>query len=111
MLFKNVDFDIYKNSAYGIGFDARGSFSLSDGKGFGKNVTIIGADMSVSEHVDNRKKNILILRKDPKKGLYDTTVNAKREYTINFSEQQNKFCLSLHYNVANSYLFVNGVKI
>ena len=56
MLIKNVDFDIYKNSAYGIGFDARGSFSLSDGKGFGKNVTIIGADMSLSAHIDNRKK-------------------------------------------------------
>ena len=31
-------------------------------------------------------------------------------YKINFTEK-NKFCLSLHYNGANSYLFVNGTEI
>ena len=31
-------------------------FSLSDGSGFGKNVIIFGADMTLSAHVDNRKK-------------------------------------------------------
>ena len=31
-------------------------------------------------------------------------------YSINFTEHNKKFCLSLHYNVANSYLFVNGTK-
>ena len=39
-LTKNADFDKYKYSGYGIGFDARGSFSLSDGSGFAKNVII-----------------------------------------------------------------------
>ena len=29
-------------------------------------------------------------------------------YSINFTENNKKFCLSLHYNEANSYLFVNG---
>ena len=29
-------------------------------------------------------------------------------YLINFTEHNKKFCLSLHYNGANSYLFVNG---
>ena len=32
-------------------------------------------------------------------------------YSINFIEQNKKFCLSLHYNGANSYLFVNGTEI
>ena len=32
-------------------------------------------------------------------------------YSINFTEKKKKFCLSLHYNRANSYLFVNGKKI
>ena len=32
-------------------------------------------------------------------------------YSINFTEKNKKFCLSLHYNVANSYLFVNGTEI
>ena len=32
-------------------------------------------------------------------------------YSINFGEDNKKFCLSLHYNGANSYLFVNGTEI
>ena len=32
-------------------------------------------------------------------------------YSINFTENNKKFCLSLHYNRANSYLFVNGREI
>ena len=32
-------------------------------------------------------------------------------YSINFTVTKNKFCLSLHYNGANSYLFVNGTEI
>ena len=30
---------------------------------------------------------------------------------INFIVTEKKFCLSLHYNGANSYLFVNGTEI
>ena len=32
-------------------------------------------------------------------------------YSINFRETKKIFCLSLHYNEANSYLFVNGKEI
>ena len=32
-------------------------------------------------------------------------------YLINFTKEKTKFCLSLHYNGANSYLFVNGTEI
>ena len=32
-------------------------------------------------------------------------------YSISFTGTKNKFCLSLHYNGANSYLFVNGTEI
>ena len=32
-------------------------------------------------------------------------------YSINFAVAKKKFCLSLHYNRANSYLFVNGTEI
>ena len=31
-------------------------------------------------------------------------------YSINFTVTNKKFCLSLHYNGANSYLFVNGTE-
>ena len=32
-------------------------------------------------------------------------------YLINFSIDKTKFCLSLHYSGADSYLFVNGTEI
>ena len=32
-------------------------------------------------------------------------------YSTNFTLTKKKFCLSLHYNGANSYLFVNGIEI
>ena len=32
-------------------------------------------------------------------------------YSINFAVTKKLFCLSLHYNGANSYLFVNGTEI
>ena len=35
----------------------------------------------------------------------------KKLHSINFTKTNTKFCLSLHYNEANSYLFVNGIGI
>ena len=32
-------------------------------------------------------------------------------YSINFTLAKKKFCLSLHYDRVNSYLFVNGTEI
>ena len=32
-------------------------------------------------------------------------------YSISFTLTKKKFCLKLHYNGANSYLFVNGTEI
>ena len=32
-------------------------------------------------------------------------------YSVNFTDNGDKYCLSLHYNGANSYLFVNGTEI
>ena len=32
-------------------------------------------------------------------------------HSINFTEYNKKFCLSLHYNGANVYFFVNGTEI
>ena len=71
---------------------------------------IFGADMSSSRHVDNKKKDILILGEGPTQGLNDTTLTAEKKHSINFTVTRKK-CLSLHYNWANSYLFVYGTKI
>ena len=37
-------------------------------------------------------------------------MTAEKKYSIKFTESRKKFCLSLYYNWANSYLFVNGVE-
>ena len=54
-LTENADFDKYKYSGCGIGFDRRSSFSFP-GVRFGQNVLIFGVDMSSSSHSDNKKK-------------------------------------------------------
>ena len=90
-LTKNADFDKYKYSGYGTRFDARGSFSLSEGSGFGKNVIMFGADMILPVHIDNKKKDILVLGKDLADGLDDTMLIEEKEYSINFTEQQKKY--------------------
>ena len=59
---------------YGIGFDRKWFFSLSNG--LFKNVIIFGVDMSSSPHIDN-KKNILILGKGATQGLEDTATTKK----------------------------------
>ena len=66
--------------------------------------------MSSSTKIDNRKKDILILGKGPTQGL-EHTLSAEKMYSINVTVTGKKFCLSLHYNGANSYLFVNGKEI
>ena len=106
---KNADIDKYKYSGYGIGFDRKGEFSFSNG--FGRNCIIFGADMSSSSHANNKKSNILVIGKDFVQGINGTTIYAEKFYSINFTENNKKFCLSLHYNGANSYLFVNGTEI
>ena len=54
--------------------------------------------MSSSVHIDNKKKDILILGKGPTQGLDNTMLTAEAQYSINFSRSNSKFCLSLHYN-------------
>ena len=67
--------------------------------------------MSSSAHTGNKKKkNIFALGKVPTQGL-EHTLTAERMYSINFTVTKKKFCLSLHYNGANSYLFVNDIEI
>ena len=38
-------------------------------------------------------------------------LSAEKMYSFNFAENNKKFCLSLHYNGANSYLFATGTEI
>ena len=77
----------------------------------GKNITLFGVDMSSSVHIDNKRKDILIICKGLTQGLDDSTLAAETQYSINFSRSSRKFCLRLHYNGSNSFLFVNVTKI
>ena len=52
----------------------------------------------------------MVLGKGPTQGL-EHTLTAEKMYSVNFTVKKKKFALSLHYNGANSYLFVNGTEI
>ena len=56
------------------------------------------------------RKKTLVLGKGPTQGL-ENTLTAEKMYSINFTVTKKRFCLSLLYNEANSYLFVNGTEI
>ena len=66
--------------------------------------------MSSSAHIDNKKKDVLVLGIGPTQGL-EHTLTAEKMYSINFTVTKRKFCLSLQFNGANSYLFVNDTEI
>ena len=66
--------------------------------------------MSSSPHIDNKKKDILVIGEGSSQGL-EHIPTAEKLYSFNFTENNKKFCLSLHYNGANRYLFVNGTGI
>ena len=107
---KNADIDKNKYSGYGIGFDRTGLYLLASGR-FGRNVITFGIDMSSSVRIDNKGTDILILGKGPTQGLGEHSLTAEKMCSVNFTDNGDKFCLSLHYDGANNYFFVNGVEI
>ena len=107
---KNADVSKYKYSDYGIAFDRISSFSFP-GDGDGHNILIFAVDMNSSTHIENKGKDILILGKGRTQELGGDSLTAEKMYSINFTRDNVKFCLSLHYNGANCYLFVNGTEI
>ena len=62
-LTKHVDFDLYKYSGFGFGFDRKGFFSI--GNEAGRNVITFGVDMKSSSLIDNKEKLLVkVLHKD-----------------------------------------------
>ena len=59
--------------------------------------------------INNKGKHILFLGKGSTQGL-NHTLTAKTWYLIKFARPGLKFCLSLHYNASNSFLFDNTTK-
>ena len=81
-LSKNANISKYKYFRYDIGFDGYGT-CLYPSAGFGQNAKIFGVDMSCSVHVDNKKKDFLILVEGPIRLLDDTIITAEKKYSIN----------------------------
>ena len=65
----------------------------------------------MSVHADSKGKDILIPGKGPTQWLDEHSLTLGKMYSINFIDHREKYCLSLHYNGANSYLVVNGTEI
>ena len=65
--------------------------------------------MSSSSHIDNKKKDILVLGKEPTQGL-EHTLTAEKMYSINFTATRNKFCLSPHYNTNEPVFYPFSIK-
>ena len=89
-LTKKAGIDRYRYSGYGIGFDGKRFYSRPS---------------------DGTERNIIIFGEGPTQGLGEHSLSVEKMYSINFTNVNTKYCLSLHYNVANSYLFVNGTEI
>ena len=51
-------------------------------------------------------KDILIPGKSSPQGLGEHSLTAEKMYSVTFTDNGEKYCLSLNYNGANSYLFV-----
>ena len=107
---KNSDINKYKYSGYGIVFGSKGSFLHADGT-YGVNTIIFGTDLSSCRHANNKTNNILVLGKDFIQRINGTTIYTEQMYSTNFTVTGKTFCLSLHYNGGNSYLFVNNKQI
>ena len=103
-LTKHLDIDQYKYFRYGVGFDRKVEFSF--GNGFCRNVIFCS-----SVNANNKTKNILVLGKNFIQRLDNTTIHAEKLYSINFTKTNTKFCLFLHHNGTNSYLFLNDTDI
>ena len=109
-----TDYDKNNYKGYGICFDERSQFGhtiTEDGRAHttnGRNVLIFGVDMNFSAHATNRANHIYLMGDGLTQGINDTTLYVEKNYWRNFTDPGKKFVLSLHYNVDNSYLFVNG---
>ena len=88
-LTKNADPDKCKYTNYGIGFDSRSEFLLTDGS-YGKDFFIFRGEMSSSVHVNSKGKDILTLVEGPTQGLDDTTLTVEAKYPVNFTQSGKK---------------------
>ena len=108
-LTKNADPNKCKYSGYGIGFDSRSLYLLTDNT-TRRIIIIFGAEVNSSVDIDNKGKDIVILGDGPTQRS-DDTLTAEAIYFINYTQSNRKVCLCLHCNGNSSFLFVKVTKI
>ena len=67
--------------------------------------------MTNSKHANNKTIDVLVLGRGLIQKIDDTTIYAEKIYSPNFAIANKTFCVSLHYNGDDSYLFVNGKEV
>ena len=67
-------------------------------------------DNSSSRHIDEKKNEILVLGKRSTDGLADTKMTLEAKYFVNIGKSKKKNWLIIHGNVANKFLYGNGIK-
>ena len=96
-------------SGSGIAFDGKGEWSFDNDTA--RNFLTFGFDDSSSSHADNLKNNFLVLGEGDTFSINGSFGEPEKTFSINFGKRNTKFCMSLHYNADNSYLFANGKEI
>ena len=107
----NSDTDRWQYSGYAIGFDSTVSFTHPDDGKNVEDIVVFGAYMTDSTHATNQTQSFLVLGRGLIQKINDATIHAEKMYSPNFTVDNKIFCLSLHYNGDNSYLFVNSREI
>ena len=77
---------------------------------------IFRVDISSSPHIDNKVFPLLYplykgIGKGPTQRLGKYSISTEKMGYINFIMTRKKFCLSLHYNGANSHLLFHGAEL
>ena len=75
-----------------------------------RNVIIFGVDYSSPCHTDNDENDFLVLVEGPTGDFNGSIGPAEKRFSINFSKAKTKFCLSLHYNGDNGYMYIKWKK-
>ena len=103
-LVKSSDKEQYVHNGYGITFDSASSWSFVNGTT--RKVITFDVDNSLSSQVYNCKNNFLILDLRPTFRTNGSLGSPVKKFSINFTKANVKFCLSVHYNLDSSCLFV-----
>ena len=82
---KSSDKEKYVYSGYEVTFECEGLWHIMDND-ITRNVMNFGVDNSSLFHIDNCKKNFLVLGEGPTFGINGTFGSSEKKFNINFSK-------------------------